>query len=411
MKTIQQKLVCIAIISLVVGLSACGGGAEDTAATGTTDTTGTTSAAMTGTGAATSTGTTGAATTNTGTDTADAGTTDADPMDTGTADTGTDPIGTGSPYTMASALAQNILPALTIDRNSSMGVAQLGLVGYRQAWVGNPNIEMELSRAKKEVEGGYSVKLKGGKIKNDWFYIDLLFAPSTSRFLGGRYKIGKYAVNEYKAFSSTDRSNVIQGFGITLQTLTESGFRSAGIGNWKYVDSYQMGVFSGRPNAVGSFTFGSSTTAAVVGKMPSTVYAGYAQSIGAPQSYIHDYSQHVWSTAVAVDKVKNTIKITIKTFPQYLFSSIYSDGLNMSMTSIPLNHVPQVSFTCTAPLAPARNSFECSMPKTGARYHGKIKGRFFGKSGEEMAGTFTIQMNGGIFYDETLVGAFLAKKN
>ena len=335
------------------------------------------------------------------------------PPPTGT-DTGTAPTTPTAPATPSTPDTSNqkTLPELTIDQATGSAVTQLGLTSRDQhIETGVPNIDMSLSRAVEGVDADYSVSLKSGSFKQDKFFADLVLTPSRAKFKGETHQVGAYSLKQYKAYASTNPTNVVEGFGVMLPVLSASGFQAAGIANWLYVGPLQLGYYSGRQIAKGSFVYGKPAPAAAVASMGSAVYSGYAQAGEVNKRYVDDFSEFTWTTEVEVDKATQKIRITIKTIPLYFFNSIYADDTRGSPSLIALDSQPQTSFECITSTVSEGNAFECTLPES-AGPQGKIKGRFFGENGQEVAGTFAIKMSSipELFLGGTLVGGFVAKR-
>lgn len=300
------------------------------------------------------------------------------------------------------------LPTLTLDKEFSIAVSEFGFAEYQQDLQVNPDVDLALSRSSNFKDAVYTVASKGGTLKNGYFFSDLKLAPQAASFFGAPYVVGNFAINEYKATQIDSSSSDVLKFGIVLPNLTPQ-FKVAGIGLWRYVGPRQTGYYIGIQAASGSFAFGSKSPATVLDQMSSSNYSGYAQSssLGRFSYNMDDFSQNSWTTNVQIDKAAGTITFSIRVIKQYLMNDISV----LPMTPISLEGRPSVTVTCTTPIVLGSNSFTCILPVPHFP-HGSIRGRFFGETGEEIAGTFHLNIwdNAEEFLAGGHVGAFVVKR-
>jgi hypothetical protein len=256
----------------------------------------------------------------------------------------------------------------------------------------------------------YRIKIASGSLSNPFFYRDLALPPVESALTAVAKEFNGYKTTQYNALASpADAPNTV--YAVALQSLAESGFKHVGMGNWKYIGPYQTGYFSGSPIGKGSFLVGVPTDAGSLAQVGSGTYSGFSQA-GAEADYrvfdgITEYDrfdQITTSVQVTFDQASRTVTVRLTGLQYWTRSWMTLPPLSDYYHS---SDMPQ-SVGCSAVVPADANSFSCSVR---GDQEGTFKGKFFGPSGNEVAGTFALT---GLFlygFGEAVVGAFAAKRD
>lgn len=256
-----------------------------------------------------------------------------------------------------------------------------------------------------------SLEILGGNFP--WHGLDIPFYPGVVALGRVSKLVYGFQVDQYLYNSGVFRcsiGNCVQT--ISMQTLSESGYGSSGIGSWKYVSPKGNGGYMLQRVGLGSFVFGEPTPSEKVRVLSSAKYSGYLQ--GNPEYYWAADSAYFQLTGVVGVEYSNatdTLNISLGDF-RYWRGYMGLAPANLVSDEIvgPGNYMTDKTITCLAYRISATDLYGCDIAVPGLQ--GKLKGKFYGGKGREFSGTFTLRgLVYGSSFQEGAVGAFLSKVN
>ncbi|WP_158677658.1 hypothetical protein [Chromobacterium vaccinii] len=273
---------------------------------------------------------------------------------------------------------------------------------------GGPNFDTYSSIDFQAVVNGYEasgIKILGGKING--YASDISLSPNELSLSSVKKSVEGLRVRQYISNPNCSLGDCVQT--VSLVTLADEGYKNAGMGNWKYVEPAQSGGNALLRIGIGSFVFGKPSTASDISSMDAVDYHGLMQGNPEYQSWSDSYFQLTGVVGARYDKSTDTISVSVRNFKYWrgamamTVDSLVSDMLGSG------NGLDGQVVTCLAQKLSASNLYGCNFHVPGLS--GSLKGKFYGKKGEEFAGTFSMRglvYNGS--FNDGAVGAFVAKK-
>jgi hypothetical protein len=192
-----------------------------------------------------------------------------------------------------------------------------------------------------------------------------------------------------------------------------SGFKHVGVGNWKMIGSDQRGYWEGYRTGRSSFVIGQPSANAVISTLTTGAYSGYSHG-ALEYELLSLRSAEEFSSSALANYNATTHRLTLtldgfKTYSGYLGTNIVQSAWP---TADPDNEtiLSSISMSCEATIDPMTNAFTCPLIDSTTSLTGTFRGKFYGETGNELAGTFSIVGLIRYSFDDGIVGSVALKR-
>lgn len=235
--------------------------------------------------------------------------------------------------------------------------------------------------------------------------------PAEFELKGNQQKIQSFNTIQFTGGIALHDSDE-RGYAASIDLLDTSDMQTVAMGQWKFLGRVSRYYDPGRYYSHGAFLVGAPTTAKAVTETPSGSYSGYSQA-GIEAYYIDTLDQATANASAYYDAASKRITVRLSNLNYWsgsmdptAFWSINWD--TPSRSEIYRIDKTEVTHSCTGEVNPTTGAFTCLF---SGDLRGQMKGKFFGESGQIVAGTYALK--GGILwsFSEALVGGFISKRN